>query len=315
MNVQLRIVSSIVILVVLICFAMFLKKVGLFEEQEGKVFSRLITNVTLPALIFGSLARTELYWDDSLLPVVMIGATLVCLALGWVVGRALRLKGTQLGPVVLVAGFGSSSLLGFALIREVFPGNDHILAEAAIISGLGVQPILFTVGTLIALYYGDQRDFAEHPYRSALRYFRSPIFLSMIAGIAAIFLHFHANPIFKSVMDGLNVVGSANTFMVTLAVGLLLEFSGLRDVARTGVGVGVVKLVLMPTLLWVSAVTLKLPSWQVHVLVIQGSMPSAMLAVVLASAYGCDGKLASKLVLATTVPSIITVPVLFALLH
>lgn len=315
MDVQLRIASSIIVLVVLICFAMVLKKVGLFAEHEGKAFSRLITNVTLPAVIFVSLARTELYWDDSLLPVIMISVTFICLALGWCVGRALRLEKGQLGPVILAAGFGNSSLLGFALIREVFPGNAHILAEAVIVSGLGVQPILFTVGTLIALYYGDQTNFAEHPYRSALRYFHSPIFLSMVAGLAAVFLHFHDSPIFKSIMDGLNVVGSANTFLVTLAVGLLLEVNGLREVALIAVGTCVVKLLVMPILLWGSAVTLGLSPWQVQVLVTQGAMPSAMLPVVLASAYGCDGKLASKLVLATTIPAIVTIPILFSLIQ
>jgi len=43
-------------------------------------------------------------------------------------------------------------------------------------------------------------------------------------------------------------------------------------------------------------------------------MPSAMLSVVLASSYGCDAKLASKLVFTTTLGSSITVPLMFRLL-
>lgn len=316
MDVQLRIVSSIVILVALICFAMLIRRVGLFAEEDGKVFSKLITSVTLPALIFVSLARTELVWDDGILALIMIGVTIICLILGWVVGRVLRLERAQLGPVILVTGFGSSSLLGFALIQEVFPDNDHMLAEAAIISGLGVQPILFTAGALIALYYGDQMEKTGNPYRFALRYFRSPIFLAMISGIAAaLILDGRTHPVVKSILDGLDVVGSANTFIVTLAVGLLLQLDRLREVVRIAIGVGAVKLIVMPVLLWGATLAFALPVWQVQVLVIQGAMPSAMLAVVLSSAYGCDGKLASKLVLATAIPAIVTVPILFALLR
>ena len=64
MDVHSRIVSSILVLLALICFAMFLRRIGLLDERDGEIFSKLITNVTLPALIFLSMARTEPHWAD-----------------------------------------------------------------------------------------------------------------------------------------------------------------------------------------------------------------------------------------------------------
>ena len=70
----------------------------------------------------------------------------------------------------------------------------------------------------------------------------------------------------------------------------------------------------MPTLLWLPTQSMDLAAWQLDVLVLEGSMPSAMLAVVLCSSYGGDAKLASRLVFATTVLSVGTVPVVFEFL-
>lgn len=315
MDIHLRIVSSIVVLLVLICLAMVLRRVGLLEEAHGRLFSKLITKLTLPALIFVSLARTELVWSEGLLALIMVAVSVVCLALGWVVAQLMGLEGPRKAPVILAAGFGSSSLLGFALIGEVFPSSARDLAEAAILSGLGVQPLLFTLGTMIALYYGSAEADAAARLSAALRFFYSPIFLSLVAGIAlSLLLQGRSDPILKSVLDGIHLVGAANTFLVTLAVGLLLRFDEMGRVAGMAVRVGAIKLFVMPLLLWLPTLALTLPDWQVEVLVLEGAMPSAMLPVVLCSSYGCDAKLASGLVFVTTMASVVTLPLMFSLL-
>ena len=86
---------------------------------------------------------------------IMFFAVLVYLALGWLIGRTLGLDRSRMGPFILATGFGNSSLLGFALVSEVFSNNDQAMAEAIVLSSLGSQPLLFTLGTMIAIYYGD----------------------------------------------------------------------------------------------------------------------------------------------------------------
>ncbi len=315
MDIHFRIVSSIIVLLLLICFAMLLRRVGLLDEDDGEIFSRLITNVTLPALIFVSMARTELHWAELELAGFMAIATLICLALGWVFGRLLKADAPAMGAIVLCSGIGSSSLLGFALISQVFPHHEAAMAEAVVISSLGVQPILFTLGPLIALYYGSTDAAPEGRLKSAIKYFYSPIFLSFISGIT-ITLVFGVieHPTFKSVLDGIHVLGAANTFMVTLAFGLLLRLEALRATIVVAAGVGVVKLIIMPLVLWIQEHTLDLKDWQVDVLVLEGAMPASTLAVILCSAYGCDARLGSKIVFFTTIASIVTVPLLFQVL-
>ena len=312
MDIHARIVSSIVILLALIGLALVLKSIGLVTEHHGKIFSKLITHITLPALILFSLARTEVLVTEVELAMLFAAVTVVCLACGWLIARLLNLDRASRGAVILAAGFGNSSMLGLALVREVFPANLDALTEAAVISSLGVQPLIFTLGALIAMYYGAQETKPGARLAHTLRYFRSPIFLAFAGGIAlSLTTGPISNPVYKSIMEGVHILGAANTFLVVMTVGLMLEPRGMREILPVASLVAAVKLVVMPVLAWLPTQAMELPAWQIQVQVLEASMPCGLLVVVLSSAYGCDARLASRLVVATTAAAVITVPLVF----
>jgi predicted permease len=315
MGIHVRVISSIAGLVALICFAMLLRHWKLLDEGQGKLFAKLVTQVTLPAVIVVSLARTSVLWTDVELALYMLGAELICLALGWLIGRALKLDAKQMGSVILVSGFGSSSLLGYALINEVYPGDPNAMTEAVVVSELGVGPALFILGTMIAMYYGSSHATPGARLKAAVRFFRSPIFFSVLVGLAlSASLGTDRHPVVLSILDGLHVAGAANTFLVALTVGLLLHFAGFSEIAVAAGLVFLVKLIVKPIMLWLPTFAMALPDWQLQVLILEAAMPSAMLTVVLADSYGCDSRLASRLVFSTTVASAVTVPVMFEVL-
>ena len=171
-----QLISSIAVLVGLIGLAMFLRWIGIVKEKDGQVFSKLVTQITLPALIFVSLAKTSIEWSEGFLALIMFIAEIASLALAWILGRAMKLSAPQQGALMLVSGFGSSSLLGYALINQVFPGNTQALTEAVVVSEIGVGPALFTIGTMLAMYYGGQKVDGKDRFSAPLKFFRSPIF-------------------------------------------------------------------------------------------------------------------------------------------
>ena len=67
-------------------------------------------------------------------------------------------------------------------------------------------------------------------------------------------------------------------------------------------------------MVWAPTLAMDLQDWEVQVLVLEAAMPSALLTVVFAKTYGCDAKLASKLIFATLVGSSITVIAMIGLL-
>ena len=99
-----------------------------------------------------------------------------------------------------------------------------------------------------------------------------------------------------------------------MTVGLLLHLQGLKSLFSVALLVVAIKLILKPVMVWLPALGMGMSETQTQILVLEAAMPSALLAVVLASSYGCDAKLASKLVFVTSLASCITVVTMFRLL-
>lgn len=315
MNIYMHTLTSILVLAAIISLIVLLRNRGMLKQENGVLFSKLVTQVTLPAIIFYALSHSVLEWKYLLLFLIMIASAIVMLAIAWLIGKSIKLPHPQMGTFLLVSGFGSSSLLGYALVAELFPTNADALAEAAFISELGVGLPLFTVGVMIAMFYGNSEEKSSHLLNGALLFFRSPIFISIAAGTVWSLLKL---PIEGALMgplfDAIHIIGKANTFMVTLTVGVLLQFSALRSIIVIALAVILIKLILNPLLVYIPASTMHLEEWQLQVLILEAAMPSAMLSVVLANRYGCDAKLASKLVFITLIVSVFTATAMLNLL-
>ncbi len=299
----------------LILIAVLLRSVGIVKEEHGKLFSDLVTHVTLPALVFSSLSHATIYMEYALLALLMVAAELLSLLLAWAIGRKLHLENAQMGAFMLTAAFGSSSFLGYALISQVFPGNIDTITEAVIISEVGLVPVLFTVGTMVAIYYGKSDLDAKGRLFAVTGFFKSPLFFSLVVGVLWSTLHLPVEgTLLTPIFHFIGVLSSANTFLIAMTVGVLLHFSGMREIAWIIFFAILIKLILKPMMVWIPTLSMNLIDWQLQVLVLEAAMPSALLTVVFAKTYGCDAKLASKLIFATLIGSSVTIIVMLGIL-
>ena len=62
MGIHLRVLASIAVILGLVCLVVLLRRLGVVKEDQGKFFASLVMDITLPALIFVSLARQSLHW-------------------------------------------------------------------------------------------------------------------------------------------------------------------------------------------------------------------------------------------------------------
>jgi len=310
-----EIVISIAILTGLILLAVLLRGTGLLKEEQGKLFADLVTHVTLPALVFSSLSRAEIHPEYLWLALVMVVAELLSLAMAWLVGRKLQLEHAQMGAFMLASAFGSSSLLGYALISQVFPDNINTITETVIISEVGIAPVFFTVGMMVAIYYGKSDLNMRGRIVAVTGFFKSPLFFALVAGVFWSTLQLPVTgTLITPLFQLLEIVSSANTFLVAITVGVLLHFSSLGTIVWIVLFTCLIKLTLKPLMVWIPALVMDLQIWEVQVLVLEAAMPSALLSVVFAKTYGCDANLASKLIFATLMASAVTIIAMFAVL-
>jgi len=304
------------VIIGLIIAVLLLRYKSVIDIQHKQVFGRLVTDFTLPALIFTSLSRQPLRGDELMAVGAMMISLLTCMVLAWVAGRAMRLSPKQLGAFILVASFGSSSTLGYALITQVYSSDPAALAEAVIISELGVGILIFTVGVAVAIYFGRHEDIS--PTSGLKAFLISPIFIALILGLVAAIAHLNlgqAGPAATIFFRILDLIGESLPIFVALAIGLMLRPIPIRSLSYLIIAVAVIKLLIKPLISFAISQTELLPSMDIEILLIETAMPSGTVAAVLADRYGCDGSLASALLVATYGLSLVTIPLIMLLAH
>ncbi len=309
------VIQSVGVLIGMIFLAMGLRRLGVIKEEQGGLFARLITQYTLPALIFGALSVSEFDLKKLLLAVVMIVSQGVCAFLAWGVSLLLKLSRPKKGALILASTFTSSGFLGYAVVKEIYLDNSRALADAAIVSELGVALVIFTVGILIAIHFGVSERPAREKRAEAWKFFRSPIFFALLLGVIFSFIPLpRENWVIKGIYTLLHTIGAANTLLVTLTIGVMLHFRDLRRVLPVVLLACLIKLFIQPLLSYAQAELLSFPLLWHQIVVLEAAMPTAAMTAVFAKRYGCDAELTTILVFATFISSIFTVIMMIFLL-
>ena len=308
--------ENFLILICLCAIAILLRSRSSIQPAEQGVFSRLVTDFALPGLIFASLS-VEPFHLDRLLPALAMFLTMaVIMVAAWLIGIAMKLSKPVLGSVMLVAGVGSSSTLGYSIVRNIFDNDHHIMNLVVTLGEFGVILPLFTFGVMIAAYFGSQEQSGLAAVRGAFSQFvRSPVFVATILGIAVSHLPFNRNEwVIVTFYELLEVIADSLHVLVAFAIGMMLRPIAFRLLFPLIVLVAGLKLIAEPAFAWFLASVLDLSAAETDLLIIEAAMPSGTIAAVLAARYGCDGAVASSLVVATYLLSLVALPVVIIMI-
>lgn len=310
-------VQALIILIALIFLGMFLREWGILTDKDGLTFSKIIINVSIPALIISALSTEQFETEKLLLALVMVISQVACAFIAWIVSWMLKLSRPRRGALILASTFTSSAFLGYAVVKEAFHNNAEALADAAIVSELGVATLLFTVGIFIAIYFGHSEEQSlKTRIREMTKFFYSPIFIALVLGIVLSFFNLHRqNVVVAGFFKMLDLVANANTFMVALTIGVMLHFKDLRKVWWIVAVAVVIKLIIQPLLSFAQAGWFDFPQMWQQIVVLEAAMPTAAMTAVFAKRYGCDAELTSILIFATFISSCITMIMMVLLLH
>jgi len=315
MDISNSMIQAVSILIFLISLAFFFKKIKLIKPENGTLFAKLVTNFTLPALIFTALSQHKISLNYITLAGIMIIAEILSALSAWCLARIMKLSKPATGALILASTFGSSAFLGYAIIKSVYHNDLEALARAAIISELGVGLLIFTLGIFIAIHYGCSTLSYKDKQKTILSFFYSPIFIALSLGliVSMIELPKH-NILLETLYKILHIVGDANTVIVALTIGVLLEFKNLKKAFFIALTACLIKLIFQPFIAAMMVDQLNMQEMWKQIIIIETSMPSATLAAVFAKKYGCDAELTSILVFATFISSLFTMITVFIFL-
>jgi hypothetical protein len=303
---------SVAIFFLLIAFIQVLKRQGIFKDEHKPVFNRIITELVLPFTIFSTLATATISGEEIAGAVIMFGSILTCCFLAYVICRILKFSSRITGSIVLLSGFGSTSTLAYPLISQTYGADSQAMALGIVIGEFGVCIPFFTIGVIIASYFGSRAEGQRSDIVPViLDFMRSPIFIAFILGL-----------IFSQIPPAVEIMntGFAETFfgyfknalemMVAISVGLMLRPIGVREILPILGVVFVLKMILLPLLVFFGAGAAGLSSLAVEILVIEAAVPSGAVAAAIADRHGCDGQLASAVIIATYLISLVTIPLI-----
>ncbi|MDD5648706.1 MAG: AEC family transporter [Dehalococcoidia bacterium] len=315
MNYFYALLGSLFILVALVLITLLLRNRSILSTEHQTLFSRLVTDFSLPALIFINLA-TRTFEVEQLLPALIMFITiLIACSLGFAAGKILKMDKKSLGAFVLVSGWGSSSTLGYALIMQVFQNNHEAIQDALVISELGAGVPLFLLAIPVAMYFGREHPDGKSVLASTGEFFLSPIFIAVVLGIACSFLNLPwQNTAMKTLNTLLNMIGDSLEIFTAFAIGLMLQKIPLRHLLPPIAALFCINLIAEPLIALAGAHLFGLPQLEEQVLVIEASMPAGAVAAVIAARYGCNGGLASALTIAMYVLSLATIPLVYLLM-
>lgn len=272
------------------------RRAGLLKYEDRVALNNIIIFISLPALIFSAAreAKPELTLVYVALTSLAIG--LSTLAVGFGIAKLLRLRGPVLGAFLLASGVGNTGYLGYPLTQAIF-GQKHVV-EAVFFDIFGTVIILFTAGIYFANKYGRS---TENAASQAITY--------AAPNLAALFLGFVLSgaALPAPVESAVAALGQSTTGIIMLSIGLSLsaDFGGkkLPVVALT-----CLKLAVMPAVGLIFAMVLPLPSLVREIVVLQSSMPVALMTFVIGDKYELDRDFLSGAILLSTLLSMLTIP-------
>lgn len=290
-----------------LALGVYLRRIGLINDNFIDVGSKLVFNVTLPALLFLSISQTHIS-DTANVPLVAFGliATILVYLMLELLAAWLVPKREDRG-VVVQGGFRSNmGIIGLAYCINAF--GDAGLVAASLY--LALVTILYNILAVITLN-------------------RS---LNHSGGLAATFKGIVRNPLIISIVAALVVAGlewelpellihSGGYFsqmtlpLALLCTGASLDFRALRADLSSAMVSALCKLLVVPLLLIAAGIALGFRGLELGVLALMSSAPSAAASYIMVRAMGGNSALAANIIVLTTIGSLFTTSCLMMLLR
>ena len=272
------------------------------EPAEASLFN-LVVKVTFPCLIFESVAANQaLHEPGNLLlpPLLGFGLTLLSMATGWYVARALGLTiGHGLRTFALAVGLANYGYLPLPLMDAMFgPDSRAVL----LVHNVGVEAAIWTAGILVVS--------GAAPGAGWRRLVNAPI-IALVAGLAANLSGAmpHVPGVALSVVHALGLCAIPLGLLIFGAT-VVAYFDRPRELLhpRTTPSACLLRLAVLPVAFLLVAKFAPLPLELKRVLVVQAAMPSGMMPLVLARHYGGQPVIAAQIIIGTTVLGVLVIP-------
>ncbi|MCW1884220.1 AEC family transporter [Luteolibacter flavescens] len=298
------------LLIVLPVFGLILtgwlvRRMGVLGPQAASELNRFVVYLALPALLFDIVARARPaeIWQPGFIVSFGLGCVLVFAATLWIRWRSERHL-ADAAIDALGSSYANTGYIGFPLALAVF--GPAALAPTLIASMITVCAIFAVAIVLIEIGIQGERRPGPLLWKTGKSLAKNPLLVAPLLG--AIFPLTGAQ-LPESAGSYLKLLGGAASPCALVSLGLFLaekRESKREDTGAVGLLIGL-KLVAQPLVTWVmAALVFKLPPALVQPAVLLAALPTGTGPFMLAEFYQREAGITSKVIICSTVLSVLT---------
>lgn len=274
--------------------------------QNADLLNLLVTDVTMPALVIRAMAGQGIRGEAVVAVSIAWVALAACWFLGFFAAKALSGSRSVQGTLGLCAGFSNTGFLGVPLVIALYGATPGAASTAIMIDVFCTTLWLYTLGVAWAIRFGGQGAF---DLRQALQVLVTP---TAIALATVLMLNTLGIRLPEWAMTAVRYLGDATVPLVTLSLGIRLDFRSLSGRSIPIVVGACIKMLICPLVALLCVKATGLRGAVAEVTVLASAMPSAMMSAVVAARYGCDVSLGTGMVVFTTALTGVSAPLVLA---
>lgn len=293
----------------------FCSRKNFLNNEMTTGIGNLVLFITIPAMLFLSLANTEIGRDM----LINFGTVVVLQFVGMLIyGRVLRwyykvrhFPREHLDMLELTAVSVNSAFIGFPIAALFFGEVGVVYMSAAV---LGLNLYLWSIGLYVI--QGAKKESPREKIHTLLKGAINPSISSITLGLlAAIFGVMAYMPEF--IVTFLNNLGSISTPLSLIYIGALTGNSGIRALLRERktLEASIIKMIALPLMSFCLIYFLPIDPLVKAVYFVAMSLPAAAIVPMIVGRYGVGEEVSSKMVLVTTVLSMGVIPLCVAISH
>lgn len=208
--------EEIIYTIVLILLGYAFKRFKILQEKDGEVISRIIFNITLPALIIVSLNSVKIEPSLIMLPIIVILYGFISVFLAFFIFR--KAEKEMKGTFMMLASGYNVGLFAFPIVEAIW-GAEGLLYFGMF--DVGNSIIVFGISYLAGSYYSDT-NLELKPTGIIRKLSKSIPFMTYVimSLLNAINIHFPA-----PIIELSSIISKANMPLSLFLLGIYLNFS------------------------------------------------------------------------------------------
>ena len=279
-------------------------KLGYLGGDFDRQLSRLVINMTCPALILSSAMTGELPDREYILPLLLISVITYAVLTGiaFLLPRYLTKRKDDEGAIGFALMFGNVGFMGYPVVASIF-GHEAVF-YAAVLNVVNTFAV-FTIGTILITGKGDveQKRFEKKVLYS------TPM---LACYLTMLIVALRIDNIPEAISQPLTMIGNITVPAALLIIGSSMSNLPLKSLLGnlTVYVTSLFRLAILPIAIYYLCTFLGFSTFVVNINTVVIAMPVATYGTILCLKYGKDTTMITEVTFITTLISMISIPLL-----